>query len=375
MDDILSCLKENHYLIRQRDLEAKNIENLSEVLGKRPNPVLDVQTVHAKDSRQTQIMLTQELDFAGRLKALSEKGSLAYKVKLKELALSKEEVVEEVLLNIHHLMHLKETLIVSREVHASLSKVMASLKKRPALAPEQEASLLNFTLQQAEVKNVISLLVDEEEEALLFFYLNGSYKKDDVLKVMEDHRHPLEIRTTLSGLSVNLERLGLETKLAEQELEIQNASPWEGIAIGPMFMDDKLEDISEKLYGVAFTMPIPVWQVNGAGKQLASVTLANTKKQWEIAKYKEDRQKESLLTRINQLKESLNELPVRGELMKTHLRIESLYSRGLITPTSYLDSHRIWRDVTASKLELEEKILKLSIQYYKLSGKLNEVHL
>lgn len=375
LNDILECLKEKHQFVRLKELEVSSSKNLENVMGQRSNPVLDVQTVHGRGARQTQIILAQELDLGGRLDALRSKGTLLHQIKKTELAITREEVVEEVLLNIHHLIHLGETLRVNREVHSSLANVLKTLRRRPALNPEQEASLLNFKLQQAEVSNIISLLVDEEEEILLFFLLNGQYQKDVVLKVMEGHHHPLEIDKSSENLSLNLSRLGLETKIASKDLDVQKSVPWNGISVGPMFMDDRLEQFSEKLYGVAFTMPIPAWQTNRAGKELAALTLTNTQVQFSLLKRKEELQKGSLLGRIDRMKDSLSDLPGSDELLKTHHRIEKLYSRGLISPASFLDSHRIWRDVISSKLELEEKILKLSIDYYRLSGKLNEVHL
>ena len=375
LNDILECLKERHQLIRLKDLEVEGTQDLDKVLGQRPNPVLDVQTVHSGDARQTQIILSQELDLGGRLKALRSKGSLLHQVRRNELAVTQEQVIEEVLLSIHHLIHLNETLEVNKEIHSSLKDVIAALRKRPALNPEQEASLLNFKLQQAEINNLVSLLLDQEEEILLFFNLNGGYKKEDVLNVMENHHHPLDIERSEQKISAHLERLGLETKLAEKDLDLQKAVPWEGITFGPMFMDDKMEIVSEKLYGVAFTMPIPVWQTNGAGKAMASILHSNTNIQYSLMKKKEDLQKDSLLGRVDNLKKTLGNLPKEDELLRTHRRIEKLYSQGLITPASFLDSHRIWRDVISTKLELEEKILKLTIDYYKLTGKLNEVHL
>lgn len=375
LNDILECLKDRHQLVQLKDLEVKATTDLDNALGQRPNPILDVQTVHAKNARQTQIILAQEIDLGGKRESLRKKGALIYESKKNELKLTKEQIIEEVLLNIHHLIHLNETLEVNREVSESLSDVMVTLKKRPVLTPEQEASLLNFRLQQAEVNNIISLQEDQEEEILLFFYLNGGYKKEEVLRVMEGHHHPLEINRSSTNLSLNLQKIGLETKLAQEELNFQKATPWEGVTIGPMFMDDKLDGISEKMYGVAFTMPIPVWQTNKAGKAVASINLSNTKTQFDLIKRKEDLQKNSLNGRIDGLKVTLKKLPTNDELLRTHKRIEKLYSQGLITPTSFLESHRIWRDVISSKLELEEKILRLSIEYYRLSGNLSEVHL
>jgi len=375
LDDILSCLKTNHYLVQLRDYEVQNSSNLEKAMGQTPNPVLDVQTVHAGNARQTQIILAQELDLGGRLSALREKGKIIHTVDKVRKSITQEEIVENVLLNIHHLIHINETLRVNNEVFTSLDAVIKALRKRPVLNPEQEASVLNFELQRAEVRNLIALLEDEEEEVLLFFYLNGGYRKEQVLKVMEDHYHPLELINSSDMTSLNLEKLALETKLAKEEWELQKATPWEGISVGPMFMDDKLESISEKMYGVALTMPIPLWQVNGANKARAQVTYSNSQKQFDLFRKKESIEKNVLSDRIARLKDSLSKLPKNTELTTAHKRVEKLYSQGLISSTIFLDSHRIWRDVTASKLELEEKILRLTIEYYRLSGKLNEVHL
>jgi hypothetical protein len=287
LNDILECLKEKHQLIQMRKLDVQGTRELGQALGQRPNPVLEIQSVHGRDGRQTQILLAQELDIGGRLKALKSKGALIHDVKKNELALTKEDVIEAVLLNVHHLMHINETLQVNREVYESLTKVMTALKKRPALSPEQEASLLNFKLQQSEVKNIMVLLEDEEEELLLFFLLNGGYRKEHVLNVMKNHYHPLDLNFSEDKLSLNLKKLGLEVQLADKELDLQKASPWEGISIGPMYMDDKLEGIAEKMYGVALTMPLPIWQTNKAGKALASISKANSKYQFSLIKKKE----------------------------------------------------------------------------------------
>ncbi len=375
LDDILSCLKTNHYLVQLKDFEVQNSSNLEKSMGQRPNPVLDVQTVHSGNARQTQIILAQELDLGGKLSALREQGKIVHSVNKVQKSITQEEIVESVLMNIHHLIHLNETLKVNNEVFSSLDAVIKALRRRPVLNPEQEASVLNFDLQRAEVRNLIALLEDEEEEVLLFFYFNGGYRKEQVLRVMEDHYHPIELVDSPDTSSLNLERLGLETKLAREEWELQKANAWNGISVGPMFMDDKLGDFSEKLYGVAFTMPIPLWQVNGANKARAQVTFNNTQKQFDLFRKKESIERDVLTGRISKLKDSLSRLPKTSELTASHKRVERLYSQGLISSTIFLDSHRIWRDVSASKLELEEKILRLTIEYYRLVGKLNEVHL
>lgn len=375
LDDILGCLKTNHYLVQLKDFDVQNSSNLEKAMGQRPNPVLDVQTVHAGNARQTQIILAQELDLGGKLSALREQGRIIHTVNKVQKSITQEEIVETVLLNIHHLIHLNETLRVNNEVFGSLDSVIKVLRKRPALNPEQEASLLNFNLQLAEVRNLIALLEDDEEEVLLFFYLNGGYRKEQVLNVMKDHYHPIELVDSPDTSSLNLERLSLETKLAKEEWEFQKANAWSGLSIGPMYMDDKMENISEKLYGFALNMPIPIWQTNGANKVRTQVAFSNSQKQFDLFRRKESIEKDTLTDRIAKLKENLAKLPKASELTSSHKRVEKLYSQGLISSTIYLDSHRIWRDVSASKLELEEKILRLTIGYYRLIGKLNEVHL
>ncbi len=374
LDDILDCLKNSHYLVQLKDHGMRNAENLDQVMGQRPNPVLDVQTVHSSSSRQTQIILSQQLDLGGKLSALRSQGKLLYSLSQTEKAATQEDVIEAVLLNVHHLVHLRETLAVNQQVLASLDTVTGALGRRPVLSPDQEASKVNFELQKAEVNNSIALLEDQEEQVLLFFYLNGGYSKEQILGVMDDHYHRPEISVAAST-SFNLMKLGLEVKLAKEELSVQKASIWEGISVGPMYMDDKLDELGSKLYGVAFTMPIPVWQMNGAGKARAQTALANSQRQFELFQKKESAEKDSLVKRIEQLKTSLALIPARAKLAESHRRVEKLYSQGLIPSPIYLDSHRMWRDVTASKLELEERILQLTIEHHRLNGQLNEVHL
>lgn len=374
LNDVLECLKNKHKLVLLKSLEVENTEQLGDALGQIPNPTLSVQSVVSRRANETEVNLMQNVDLGGRLDALEGKGKLIHALKKNELALTKEEVIQEVLLNIHHLTHLHETLKVNREILSSLNKVMGALKGRPALTPEQEASLLNFKLQEGEVRNVIALLEDEEEEVLLFFLVNGGYTKKEMLSVMEDHAHELHIKDD-QGFSLTLNRLALETKLAEKELTLARAQVFEDIKIGPRYLLEGTDRRDENLFGIAVQIPLPLWNTNSAGKALARTTLLNAQKNFNILKDQEDLKKDSLKERIKKLSASLKLLPERKELIRTHARVEKLYTRGLISPSSFLDSHRIWRDVTSSRLELEEKILQLNIAYYRLIGKLNEVHL
>lgn len=376
VNDILTCLKDHHVLVQLNLQEVRETENLDKIMGKIPNPVLGIQSVHNRnDARQTQVTLTQEIDLSGKRQALRKQGQITHRLVQKGLDMTKEDVVEMVLLHLHHYFHLDETLKVDYEVKSSLERVIAGLNKRPVLNPEQEASRLNFKIQLGEVRNRIALLEDEQEEVLVFFEINGGYKKEQLTRVMESHFHSMEIHQDSTSESLKLGQLMLESKLAEQELKYQKGLVWDGISIGPMYMDDKMEAISEKLYGFELIMPIPLWQTNQAARGQATVKLENAKSRYNLFKKKEDLEKESLLDRVNNLKKHLSELPSPKELSTAHQRTENLYARGLITPYTFLDSHRVWREVTSSRLELEEKILNLSIAYYRRIGKLSEVKL
>lgn len=376
IDDILTCIKQKHYLVRTRNLDAANSRRMGDVLGRRPNPILSIQSAHGADgAEETQIILAQEIDLGGKLSALRKKGELIHKVKLNELAATQEDVVREVLLNIHHLIHLKETLNVTSEVRESLSKVILALKRRPVLTPEQEASLINFVIQKAEVDTQIALLQDEEKQVLLFFVINSGYSRETILSVMENHTHSLELVTNREKGSLNLEKLMLKTKIAQQELALQKGISWEGIYFGPMYMEDASGESANRLFGAQLTLPLPIWQRNDAGRAQAKTILDSSLNQFSFIKAKEDAEKESVKDRISGLKLLLNDLPSRPSLLKSHKRMQGLYSKGLVSPASFLEANRALRDLTATRLELEEKILLLQIEYHHLNGRLNEVHI
>lgn len=114
LDDVLSCLKENHYLVQLRKIEVNNNEHLEKSLGQRPNPVLGLQSLKRRGANQTQVTLMQEIDIGGRINNLKSQGRLQYSLSQMNKLITQEEVVEKVLLNIHHLLHLQETLKVNR---------------------------------------------------------------------------------------------------------------------------------------------------------------------------------------------------------------------------------------------------------------------
>lgn len=376
LNDILSCLKENHYLIQVDKFNVNETRRLGETLGRRPNPILGIETAHGKDSsKQTQVTLSQELDLGGKLSSLKKQGQVTHELVKNKLLLTREDIIQTVLLNLHHYLHIKETLLIDYKVKNSLERVISKLDKRPALNPEQEISKQNFKKQLSEVGNKIFLLEDLQEELLVFFIVNGGYSRSQLVNVMKGEFHTMELKEDYSAESFKLDQIGLRTKLATQELKFEEGRVWEGVSIGAVFMDEKMDGFNEKLYGIGITIPIPLWQTNQAGKAQATLKLENAKRKYSLLKKKENLEKETLLVRIEKLKKHLRGLPSESELTSDYVRSESLYSKGLIAPYTYLDSLRMWREITASRLELEEKILQLSIDYYKRIGKLIEVKL
>lgn len=375
LDDVLVCLKENHYLVQQKKSELNVSSHLAKSLSPRINPVLEIESLRKSGASQTQVSLTQELDLGGRINVLKKQGMLIHSINEVSKSIVQDDVIEAVLLNIHHLLHLHETIKLNEEFLKSLESVISGLSKRVVLSPEQEVSLINFKIQRAEVINVLSLLEDQQSELLLFFYLNGGYEKDDMLAVMDDHHHPMELKRDSNGLSLNLKKLGLQTKLSEQEFKLQKASLWSGISIGPTYSYENMGDSKGALFGISLSMPLPIWNTFKSQKEHAQAALMNSQKEFDLTKRKEEVERKFLDKRIRKLKESLGKMPKKNELIRSHRRMEELFSQGVITSSIFLDSHRIWRDVISSELELEEQVLRLTISYYRLNSELSEVHL
>ncbi len=51
INDVLECLKNNHQLVQLKDLEVKATGDLGLALGQRPNPVVNISTVHARGAK------------------------------------------------------------------------------------------------------------------------------------------------------------------------------------------------------------------------------------------------------------------------------------------------------------------------------------
>jgi hypothetical protein len=129
------------------------------------------------------------------------------------------------------------------------------------------------------------------------------------------------------------------------------------------------------MYGIGLTLPFPVWNQNGYGKEGAlkiqkanAISFENTKQEVSI-------ESERLVNLYSKYKELLSQAPTQSEMELKHSRIDAQLIKGLVSSALVIEAHRSLLDVLKSRHETETNALETLWNIYRIEGSLQEITL
>ncbi len=341
---------------RKRE-EALSVVDLAE---QRPNPEIDFEYLKGD---QFGIGIN---NYALSAKHIVELGSKRDKRvnKANNLLSLKSETVDlgvyksslDAAIDYQRIAQLDITISAVKEAIYTFNKLTKKLARRKRLNPEERVSLSTIKLAMNDYKAQLNDLENERDliQGKLSFlvscqnlkpvYSNLSFLEIDKVKKANDQ----------SGL-IKLENLKVE--VAKSELDIEKSKGYSNIAIGPMVeyqTQGKDEFVSG---GVAITFDLPLFHTNDGGKLNAlkklNVQKLKTKNNIELLNIRRER----LLLKYNRSLRLLRKMPKLSELERKHQKVEQLFSRGLVSISMTIESHRQQIDFLQSLFETENDVL------------------
>lgn len=341
---------------RQRE-EALSVVDLAE---QRPNPEIDFEYLKG-DQFGTEIN-----NYALSAKHIVELGSKRDKRvnKANNLLSLKSEAVDlgvykssiDASIDYQRIAQLDITISAVKEAIYTFNKLTKKLARRKRLNPEERVSLSTIKLAMNDYKAQLNDLENERDliQGKLSFlvscpklkpiYSNLSFLEIDKVKKTDDQ----------SGL-IKLENLKVE--VAKSEFDIEKSKGYSNIAIGPMVEYQTQGNDEFVSGGVAITFDLPLFHTNDGGKLNAlkklNVQKLQSKNKIELLNIRRER----LLLKYNRSLRLLKKMPKLSELEKKHQKVERLFSRGLVSISMTIESHRQQIDFLQSLFETENDVL------------------
>lgn len=354
-------------------LDALSVESQSKLVSKARNfrnPELGVESVRGEDgSNNLEAQLLVDVELFGQRSARVNRAKAAHEIAEKQLLLTKQDVAVEVVSALYRLRQIDTEIHLVAEAAETFTQVTKPYRKRLRLSPEQEISLSVFELAAEENGLKIKSLEQERQKSLN--QLNQLLGIESVAPALLP---PLkttwpDITSEVDAQSASVQLAASELKGAQAELSAERADSWPTLSVGP-----KIEKSGgdETRVGVAVSMPIPLFNVNSAGRSAARAQVTRAEIQAALARKSFENQKTLLVKTYNDSAVALKNSAQRAGLTKKHQSLHRLLNQGLVNASLVIELHRQMLEYQSTIHELELKGVESYWRLLAISGKLEE---
>jgi outer membrane protein TolC len=163
-----------------------------------------------------------------------------------------------------------------------------------------------------------------------------------------------------------------EIKSAEAELALAQSEAWPTLTVGPAVKVQNEGGRSDSFFGINVSFPIPLFNLNGAGKEAAraGVTVASASKGFVASE--QEKQRDEMVRIYQQSVAILSTTLSHQDIERRHADIERLFFKGVVPSSLVIEAHRTFTDLEKARNERELKTLEALFTIYALDGKTSE---
>ncbi len=375
-EDVLDCALEKHPDLVRGQKALFQADSFEDKAGQIPNPELVTKFTRGSNLgdnlANNQIDLPFNIEIGGKRsarieKALAEKDQVA-----SEFLKTKEDVYIFVLKTLYRIRQVHMEKGILEEALEIFAKIQRQYKSRPKLGPEQEVSLSVFQLAEGDYKLRKTLLETEENtlERTIEVAIGKKFPHDkSILPPKKTDWPDYSLNgVELKGSDIRLSQA--EFQIAKADLELAKSDSWPDIKIGPT-----IENLSEGpfhwwTYGINFSMPFPIFNINGGGRAVARAGLLKSERSLELRKMELNQFQSILLTQYQKSVSSLKQSVSFSEVENKHKSVERNFGRGVVPSSLVIEAHRQMIDFASSQNEQELIALLSLLKLKALEGSL-----
>lgn len=346
------------------------------------NPELSADSVRggSGDNRivETNLSLGVPILLGGKLSARESIAQANVTRSQAKLFETKVKVRKETLLKLHRLRQLVHEQAIIDEAIETFTKLVRRLVNRPTLSPEQRLTktVFQMSLSEYQVKRTATF---EEMVSLDAYFQTAIGMRTDQLKAFlpEDVNQWPELENGYSsGRSPKIKTLRAEIEGSLAELDLAKSEAWPDLTVGPSVrLGSQGGRANPTLWGVSLSLPLPLFNANGAAKNAAAKAVSVSEVRRHYAAAEEEQARGALLKTYNELKRTLTEVLSHQEIESRHSEVESLFSRGIVPSALVIEAHRTFVELELTRNERELRALDAIYSIAEIDGTFLELEL
>jgi cobalt-zinc-cadmium efflux system outer membrane protein len=346
------------------------------------NPEFDSQSLFGKnqgtETYQYQFSLLQTIEFGGRRAARINEAQADLEKSQANFQNMDAEARAKIYSKILRLSQIEIEKASLEEAIQTFQKLISQYASRPRLSPEQEVANAVFKLAHGDfLMRKVQLLNDEREvtnELKLHLRTDDdSFRKwigDGVIILSEYAPKDFSVEKTPEYKISLAEYLN-----AKAQKSNENAEFFSEIKIGPMVQLQYDGAFRSQFYGAQVSLPFPVWNQNGYGRESADKKVEAAEIGLELEKKRTLLERNRLMATYQDYLTNLKLVPSQKDLVAKHNKVEAQYLRGLVNSALIIEAHRSLIDFQKMRHESEIKALEILWSLYRMDGRVEEIRL
>lgn len=353
-------VKVNGPLLNEAIKNKEVISSSIDIAEQRPNPELDFEYLKGDqfgvDVNTYTLTAKHVVEFGSKRDKRLLKAKNYQKLKNAEVDLSLFNSNLNATIGYQRVAQLNVTIDSVKEAIHTFEKIINKLSSRERLNPEETVSLSTLRLASNDYKAQLNDL--ENEKTLLQGKISFLSNCKNINPKYEYINFNLVKIDETQTNSVGLPQIeDLKVELAVSELDIQKSLGYSNISIGPTVEHQTVGNDEFISAGISVSFALPLFQTNNGGKLNAlkgvgsqKVATSNNKEMLRIERM-------NLVTKLKRSLSTLSKMPKLKELENKHLKVEKLFSRGVVSIPMAIESHRQQVEFIKSKFDTENDVL------------------
>lgn len=351
----------------------KQVEAGLDIAKQRPNPELDFEYLRGDqfglDVNTYTVSAKHVIELGGKLDSRVKNAQKTAEFNSSSIDIELHKISIESTISFQRIAQLDIKISATIEAIQTFKKVVNKLSSRKRLNPEETISLSTINLALNDYRAKLNDFQNERDllEGKISYLAGCTSLSPKYSKLKYKTFEKVEANNN-TGL-LKLEDLKIE--LAESKLGVEKSNGYSNLSVGPVIeyqSQGKDEFVSG---GIALTFDLPLFQTNNGGKLEASRGLVAQKIESENHKNLLAIERAKLIVKFNRSLETLKVMPDLEQVDREHTKTEKLFSRGVVSISMTIESHRQLIDFLTSRFETENDLLDTYGKITLIDGDLN----
>lgn len=339
-NDVLRCVVYNHAAIQVGKAQVNEVALGVDVASQRPNPEFEFEgTDRIGTGYNAEVALLHTFELGGKRSARMRVAERERDLTKADLLSRKEQLSVQTVSDLYRLRQIEHELSIVDEIVSTFKKITRQYSKAGRLNPEDKMSKSVFSMALEENKLKRNSLINERQGILARIEAGLGRKltitKNLLPKIKRDWSDLASGK--LSGSQILKAKTRLELSNANYNLE--RSESWPNLSIGPK-IEIENSGTTETQYGLALSIPIPLYQANGGGRARALSGVQRNEIELKYTKTRLERQKEYLHEVYRRVSDGITKTLSNEQVELKHKDLHKMIKRGVVSAPIVIELHR-----------------------------------